>query len=251
MAYLGRRGASAALTSADIPDNSITAAKIVDATILAGDLAPNSVDSSELVDGSIDTSHIGDLQVTAAKVAADVATQAELDAQRTNSSITTLGTVTAGNLSNSALVYPTGHVIQTLSSVRTGSFSTTNSGATAVTDLDVDITPKFSSSKILVIASLSHLEIAGGSSGDALTVTLYRTLSGDTIIASAINLGYGMSTLADFGSSLCKLDSPATTSSINYFITVNSRVSGTIVRVDYHAGGSTAGSSIIAMEIAQ
>ena len=47
----------------------------------AADLAPNSVDSSELVDGSIDTSHIGDLQVTAAKVTADVATQAELDAR--------------------------------------------------------------------------------------------------------------------------------------------------------------------------
>ena len=47
MAYLGRKGASAALTSADIPDNSITAAKIVDATIAAGDLAPNSVDRSE------------------------------------------------------------------------------------------------------------------------------------------------------------------------------------------------------------
>ena len=79
MAYLGRPGATAPLTSADIPDNSITAAKIVTDTIAAGDLAPNSVDSSELVDGSIDTSHIGANQVTAAKVAADVATQAELD----------------------------------------------------------------------------------------------------------------------------------------------------------------------------
>ncbi len=73
MAYLGRKGASAPLTSADIPAGS----------------------------------------VSAVKVASDVATQAELDAQRTNSSITTLGTVTAGNLSNSAIVYPAGHVIQT------------------------------------------------------------------------------------------------------------------------------------------
>ena len=50
MAYLGRQGVTAPLTSADIPDNSITTAKIVDDN------------------------------VTAAKVAADVATQAELDA---------------------------------------------------------------------------------------------------------------------------------------------------------------------------
>ena len=89
MAYLGRPGATAPLTSADIPDNSITAAKIVADTIAAGDLAPNSVDSSELVDGgvdlshmsansvdsdqyvdlSIDTVHIGDNQVTLAKMA--------------------------------------------------------------------------------------------------------------------------------------------------------------------------------------
>ena len=68
MAYLGRPGATAPLTSADIPDNSITAAKIVADTIAAGDLAPNSVDSSELVDGSIDTAHIGDDQVTADKL---------------------------------------------------------------------------------------------------------------------------------------------------------------------------------------
>ena len=33
MSYLGRRGASAALTSADIPDDSITAAKIVDGAV--------------------------------------------------------------------------------------------------------------------------------------------------------------------------------------------------------------------------
>ena len=39
MSYLGRKGASAALTSADIPDNSITAAKIVDGTIETSDLS--------------------------------------------------------------------------------------------------------------------------------------------------------------------------------------------------------------------
>jgi len=103
MSFLGRTPSNAPLTSADIPDG----------IIVAADLAPDSVDSSELVDGSIDTSHIGANQVTAAKVASDVATQAELDAQRTNSSITTLGTVTAGNLSNTAIVYPAGHIVNT------------------------------------------------------------------------------------------------------------------------------------------
>ena len=76
MAYLGRKGASSPLTSADIPAGS----------------------------------------VSAVKVASDVATQAELDAQKTNSSITTLGTITAGNLANTAIVYPAGHVVNISSS---------------------------------------------------------------------------------------------------------------------------------------
>ena len=68
MAYLGRRGALAPVSTADIPDNSITSAKIVDGAVAVADLGPNSVDSSELVDGSIDTSHIADDQVTGAKI---------------------------------------------------------------------------------------------------------------------------------------------------------------------------------------
>jgi hypothetical protein len=190
MAYLGRKGASAALTSADIPDNSITAAKIVDATILAGDLAPDSVDSSELVDGSIDTSHIGANQVTAAKVAADVATQAELDAQRTNSSITTLGTVTAGNLSNSAIVYPAGHVLQIAESQIVTTSITTTATSTAAGDTNVlsaEITTRQLNSKLLCHGvMLSHLNPYNDNKGvhgelwrvyDAGTDTSIRNIS--------------------------------------------------------------------------
>jgi len=58
MAYLGRRGATAALTTGDIPDNSITAAKIVVDTIAAGDIAPNAITPSELADNAVTTSKI-------------------------------------------------------------------------------------------------------------------------------------------------------------------------------------------------
>ena len=115
MAYLGRPGATAPLTSADIPDNSITAAKIVADTIAAGDLAPNSVDSSELVDGSvdlshmsansvdsdqyvdgsIDTAHIGDDQVTGDKLANDIAIS-------TTGAITTTGAFTSVGIDDNA-----------------------------------------------------------------------------------------------------------------------------------------------------
>ena len=66
MAYLGRKGASAALTSADIPDDSITASKIASGAI------------------------------TAADVAADMATQAELDLKAPLASPTFTGTIGGG-----------------------------------------------------------------------------------------------------------------------------------------------------------
>ena len=95
MAYLGRKGASAALTTADIPDNSITSAKIVDGAVAVADLGPNSVDSSELVDGSIDTSHIGDDQVTGDKLANDIAIS-------TSGAITTTGAFTSVGIDDNA-----------------------------------------------------------------------------------------------------------------------------------------------------
>ena len=99
MAYLGRKGASAPLTSADIPAGS----------------------------------------VSAVKVASDVATQAELDAQKTNSSITTLGTVTAGNISHADIVYPAGHQInQSVVNVESRS-GTITCAATSYTDLGLEV----------------------------------------------------------------------------------------------------------------
>ena len=95
MAYLGRRGALAPVSTADIPDNSITSAKIVDGAVAVADLGPNSVDSSELVDGSIDTSHIADDQVTGDKLANDIAIS-------TTGAITTTGAFTSVGIDDNA-----------------------------------------------------------------------------------------------------------------------------------------------------
>lgn len=87
MAYLGRRGALAPVSTADIPDNSITSAKIVDGAVAVADLGPNSVDSSELVDGSVDNSHLADDAVGTDELANDVVIS-------TSGSITTTGGLT-------------------------------------------------------------------------------------------------------------------------------------------------------------
>ena len=69
MAYLGRKGASAALTSAYKPNDSITSAKIPD----------DALDSEHYTDGSIDSAHIGDDQVTGDKLANDIAISTTAD----------------------------------------------------------------------------------------------------------------------------------------------------------------------------
>ena len=48
MAYLGRKGAVAGLTSSDIPDNSITSAKIVDGAVAVADIGNDAVGTAEL-----------------------------------------------------------------------------------------------------------------------------------------------------------------------------------------------------------
>ena len=48
MAYLGRKGAVAGLTSSDIPDNSITSAKIVDGAVAVADNGNDAVGTAEL-----------------------------------------------------------------------------------------------------------------------------------------------------------------------------------------------------------
>ena len=131
MAYLGRPGATAPLTSADIPDNSITGAKIVADTIAAGDLAPNSVDSSELVDGSVDNSHLADDAVGTDELANDVVIS-------TSGAITTTGAFTSVGIDDNAV----GAVAITIDpdeKVSIGTTSTSVGGAPNSTDGKLNI----------------------------------------------------------------------------------------------------------------
>jgi len=103
MGILGRPPARAPLNSGDLPDGIVTTAKIGADAIDGTKLADNAVDSEHITAAGINTAHLGNLQVTAAKVAADVATQTELDAKdipgisSSGSAATDLVTV-AGNL---------------------------------------------------------------------------------------------------------------------------------------------------------
>ena len=132
MAFLGRQGVMAPLTSADIPDNSITAAKIVTDTIAAGDLAPNSVGASELADDAVDTAAIAD-SVTLVTP--------------------NLGIPSAVTLTNAT--FPAGHVVQAVGNFSSTQRGTSGSEDTWVSYLDgqVSLTPQSSSNKIMLFAA--------------------------------------------------------------------------------------------------
>ena len=118
-----------------------------------------------------------------------------------------------------------GSVVQTKSTTKTDTFSTTSTSFTDVTGLSVSITPNSSSNKILITGLVCY----GGSDGEAYgyTFNLSRVISGsETDIC--IHDAASNRTRATFGTqgfnngdatkmdSINFLDSPSTTSQITY-----------------------------------
>ena len=104
MAYLGRRGALAPVTAADIPDNSITAAKIVEGTITVGDIGTDAVGTDEIVNDAVTEDKLANTllaeidantaKVTNATHTGDVTGGTELTLATSGVSAATYGTAT-------------------------------------------------------------------------------------------------------------------------------------------------------------
>lgn len=152
---------------------------------------------------------------------------------------------------------PAGSVIQTVSAVKTDTFSVVSTTWTDLTGLSVAITPTSSSNKILVNVSLCF-------QGDAATQGYAQLVRNSTAIAIGDANGSRVRfTLNQYVNqvneartlSFMFLDSPATTSSITYKIQLqNQNNSGTIFvnRSTTWANDATSGtgiSTITAMEI--
>ena len=137
-----------------------------------------------------------------------------------------------------------GTVLQTLFNNHTGQESTTSSSFVA-TSLSLSITPKSSSSKILVNFSLP----AYSASGDHLVGTVFResgTASYGNVI-SGTNLGHSSwgfgTTFSDGTASICvingsKLDSPSTTSAVRYTVAFRQHNTGTVLAFINNAMGT-------------
>ena len=94
------------------------------------------------------------------------------------SGLTALGTVTAGNLSNTAIVYPAGHILQTIIDTDTGTsrLTTTASAWEDMTGLSCAITSRQANSNFLITAH-SGMTLSGGDSA-RLQVDIKRVITG-------------------------------------------------------------------------
>jgi hypothetical protein len=140
-----------------------------------------------------------------------------------------------------------GVVLQVVSVNYSTQTTTTNTAASPVaTGLTTSITPKFTTSKILILISHNHNYKPSGFPNADIAFWLYK--NGSNLIKFAVDLGYTGSSLdLFFSSSFIYLDSPATTSSVTYSTYfANANAGGGTISVQSESSPST----ITLMEIA-
>lgn len=149
-------------------------------------------------------------------------------------------------------LYAPGHIVQVQSVLKVNEFTTTATSYTDITGLSVSITPKFATSKILVMAIASLSQVTASDS----LVQLVRdsTVIGSGTAGSLINgFGQAASTYQNniFNQGINIIDTPNTTASVTYKIQGRVYSGGTLCinrRGVDGAWGTT--SSIVVMELA-
>ena len=156
-----------------------------------------------------------------------------------------------------------GGIIQTLSTTKTDSFSTTSSSLVDITGLSLTITPSSNSNKVLIIA-----DVMGGVTGSSnIFGAMLQLVRGSTEIAKADASGSRSQSTVGMGGSggaigniqqhygFHFLDSPATTSATTYKIQIK-HTQGTETRINQNLYDSSDNSnrvrsvsSITVMEI--
>ena len=147
---------------------------------------------------------------------------------------------TTGVLTSAAM--PTGSVLQVVSA--TYSTSTTSTSTTPITTgLTASITPKFSTSKILVLIS----DPARRNSGSQYGAAWYLYRNGSSVYQLYSNWGYSGGSTIEFSTNISMnyLDSPATTSATTYALYFNAFSSGTSVSAQID--GTSANTGVITL----
>jgi hypothetical protein len=160
----------------------------------------------------------------------------------TNKSIA--ATQLTGTIAAAAL--PAGSVLQVVQGTYATQVTTT-SASFVTTGLSASITPKFATSKILVIASVQGIQKNAGNAATGAMLSLYK--NGSSLLSNyAQYIGYNNTSSINLpgSNSLNYQDSPATTSATTYAIFFATSVSGQTVNVQVDTDTST----ITLMEIA-
>ncbi|MDA9680186.1 hypothetical protein N9U06_01865 [Gammaproteobacteria bacterium] len=233
-AITGAKIADNAINSEHYTDGSIDTAHIAADQVTGAKIADDAIDSEHYTDGSIDTAHIADNQITLAKMAGG--TDGNLityDASGDPAYVVTgsdgqvLTSTGAGSAPAFEALPSSGKLLQ-VQSVNLTSGATTVSAATfGATEVTDQITPAATSSKILVMMSLSLGMSEGSGTGNFCQAAIYRSInSGDYAKVSYGNADNAFSGIGGFdaGTNVNSakfvtfqfLDSPNTTSTVDY-----------------------------------
>ena len=150
------------------------------------------------------------------------------------------GTASA-TIQSDGTFYPTGGIVQVVSDSDTTNTAMTSSYADY---LSVNITPKSTSSKILVMANVATYHTSSASIG---AMKLVRDSSNLNYEVADYYNGSGNGVPGNM--SITIVDSPATTSQVNYKIQIKEEVGSVETNKDYNASVNGI-SSLVVMEIA-
>jgi hypothetical protein len=155
-----------------------------------------------------------------------------------------------GKSTAGTVAMPAGHIIQTVSTQYSGAAqSSTSASFVALTNLSVSITPKFSTSKMLIMTDPS-IYMAGGQQDNTSRIAIYRDGS-EVMKHTNRQYDYGSSgVLLERPFTMLYIDSPSTTSSVTYqvYMTLVSTASGHNIIFNDNANDT---SSLIVQEIKQ
>jgi hypothetical protein len=147
------------------------------------------------------------------------------------------GMILASGQSIPKAALPTGSVLQVISTAKTDTFTTTGTTQTAITGLTATITPISATSKILIIVSIGGYA-QGASQGRFILTRGGSTITGavgDTAgsrTSDTFTLSGATSGAPQITGGMTYLDSPATTSSTTYGITVSANDAGEVIYIN-------------------
>jgi hypothetical protein len=156
---------------------------------------------------------------------------------------------------------PTGSVLQVISTTLQNTFSMSGTSQVAITDLTATITPTSATNKILVMVTIGGYA-QGSGQGRFILTRAGSTISGaigttaGSRLSDTFTIAMGSSGVTQVTGGITYLDSPATTSSTTYGVTVSSNDANQAIYINYSSldtnnnGAQRNISTITVMEIA-